>query len=124
MSQYVEMEYYIGTKVVNKKGTVATVGGYTQEIYKVITEDGKHERWTAKDIVKSWNREVPNVGDYIGITNPLNADKTKRTDGLYEKGEIYKVVGISTNDRRAVIQIGDEVYPLLDEEYDVIEVNK
>lgn len=124
MNNYIAMEHNIGKKVANKEGIVATVGGYTKGKYKVVTEDDKHEWWSPEDIVKAWQRNVPNVGDYIGITNPLNADKTKRTDGLYDKGEIYKVVGISTNDRRAVIQIGNEVYPLLDEEYDIIEVNE
>ena len=54
---------------------------------------------------------------------PPYHDKLKRTDGLYTKGEIHKVVGISPDDRRAVIQIGDEVCVLLDEEYDIIEIN-
>ena len=75
-------------------------------------------------IVKICERKVPRIGDYVGITNPLKTKGVERTDGLYEKGEIYKVVGISPDDRRAVIQIGDEVYPLLDEEYDIIEVNE
>ena len=75
-------------------------------------------------IVKIWERKVPRVGDYVGITNPLKSKGVERTDGLYEKGEIYKVVGISPDDRRAVIQIGDEVCVLLDEEYDIIEVRR
>ena len=75
-------------------------------------------------IVKVWERKVPRIGDYVGITNPLKSKEVERTDGLYSKGEIYKVVGISPDDRRAVIQIGNEVYPLLDEEYDIIEVNE
>ena len=124
MNNYIAMEHNIGKKVVNKEGVVAMVGGYTKGKYKVVTEDDKHEWWSPEDIVKAWNRNVPNIGDYIGITNPLNADKTKRTDGLYNQGEIYKVVGISPNDRRAVIQINNEVYPLLDEEYDIIKVNE
>ena len=77
-----------------------------------------------KDIVKVWERKVPRVGDYVGIINPLKSNGVERTDGLYSKGEIYKVVGISPDDRRAVIQIGDEVCVLLDEEYDIIEVNE
>ena len=75
-------------------------------------------------IVKAWERKAPRVGDYVGITNPLKSKGVERTDGLYEKGEIYKVVGISPDDRRAVIQIGDKVCVLLDEEYDIIEVNE
>ena len=74
-------------------------------------------------IVKILERKTPRVGDYVGIINPLKSKGVERTDGLYEKGEIYKVIGISPDDRRAVIQIGDEVYPLLDEEYDIIEIN-
>ena len=77
-----------------------------------------------KDIVKEWERKVPTVGDYVGIMNPLKSKGVERTDGLYSKGEIYKVVGISPDDRRAVIQIGDDVCVLLDEEYDIIEVNE
>ena len=75
-------------------------------------------------IAKNWERKVPRIGDYVGITNPLISKGVERTDGLYEKGEIYKVVGISPDDRRATIQIGDEVCVLLDEEYDIIEVNE
>ena len=75
-------------------------------------------------IVKICERKVPRIGDYVGITNPLKSKGVERTDGLYSKGEIYRVVGVSPDDRRAVIQIGDEVYPLLDEEYDIIEVNE
>ena len=116
--------YMIGSKVVNGAGVVGTIGGYTSDKCKVVTEEGKHEWWAPKDIVKTWHRKVPMLGDYVGITNPLNADMSKRTDGLYKKGEIYRVVGISPNDRRAVIQIGNEVYTLLDEEYEVIEINK
>ena len=75
-------------------------------------------------IVKVWERKVPRMGDYVGITSPLKSKGVERTDGLYSKGEIYKVVDISPDDRRAVIQIGDEVCVLLDEEYDIIEVNE
>ena len=74
-------------------------------------------------MVKIWERKVPRVGDYVGITNPLKSKGVERTDGLYSKGEIYKVVGISPDDRRAVIEINNELYVLLDEEYDIIEVN-
>ena len=77
-----------------------------------------------KDIVKVLERKVPRIGDYVGITNPLKSKGVERTDGLYSKGEIYKVVGISPDDRRAVIEIGDDVCVLLDEEYDIIEVNE
>ena len=75
-------------------------------------------------IAKNWKRKVPRIGDYVGITNPLKSKGIERTDGLYSKGEIYKVVGISPDDRRAVIEIGDDVCVLLDEEYDIIEVNE
>ena len=74
-------------------------------------------------IVKVWERKVPRVGDYVGITNPLKSKGVERTDGSYEKGEIHKVVGITPDDRRAVIEINNEVYVLLDEEYDIIEIN-
>ena len=75
-------------------------------------------------IVKNCERKVPKIGDYVGITNPLKSKGVERTDGLYSKGEIYKVVGITPDDRRAVIEINNEVYVLLDEEYDIIEVNE
>ena len=75
-------------------------------------------------IAKIWERKVPRIGDYVGITNPLKSKGIERTDGLYSKGEIYKVVGVSPDDRRAIIQIGDEVCVLLDEEYEVIEVRR
>ena len=75
-------------------------------------------------MVKVWERKVPRIGDYVGITNPLKSKGVERTDGLYEKGEIYKVVGITPDDRRAVIEINNEVYVLLDEEYDIIEANE
>ena len=114
-------DYMIGSKVVNGVGVVGTIGGYTNDKCKVITEESKHEWWYPKDIVKMWQRKVPNIGDYVDITNPLKAKGVERTDGLYKKGEIHKVVGISPNDRRAVIQIGNEVHVLLDEEYEVIE---
>ena len=74
-------------------------------------------------IAKVWERKVPRIGDYVGITNPLKSKGVERTDGLYNKGEIHKVVGISPDDRRAVIEINNELYVLLDEEYDIIEVN-
>ena len=73
-------------------------------------------------IVKIWERKTPRIGDYVGITNPLKSKGVERTDGLYSQGEIYKVVGISPDDRRAVIEINNELCVLLDEEYDIIEV--
>ena len=75
-------------------------------------------------IAKICERKVPRIGDYVGITNPLKSKGVERTDRLYNKGEIHKVVGISPDDRRAVIEINNELYVLLDEEYDIIEVNK
>ena len=75
-------------------------------------------------MLKICERKAPRIGDYVGITNPLKSKGVERTDGLYEKGEIYKVVGISPDDRRAVIEINNDVCVLLDEEYDIIEVNE